>query len=108
MVPGAATDDLNRQEAQRVAEHRLRYLPPYSPDLNPIEQAFSKLKTLLRKENARTIRAERKIYRQADQTDQPGGMPQLFPGGRLCVDLKLSRSNVARWDRRFSSCLMRW
>jgi transposase len=30
-------------------------LPPYSPDLNPIEQAFSKLKTLLRKENARTI-----------------------------------------------------
>ena len=30
------------------------FLPPYSPDLNPIEQAFSKLKTLLRKENART------------------------------------------------------
>lgn len=34
---------------------KLFYLPPYSPDLNPIEQAFSKLKTLLRKENARTI-----------------------------------------------------
>lgn len=33
----------------------LRFLPPYSPDLNPIEQAFSKLKTLLRKENARTM-----------------------------------------------------
>jgi transposase len=33
----------------------LFFLPPYSPDLNPIEQAFSKLKTLLRKENARTI-----------------------------------------------------
>jgi transposase len=32
----------------------LIFLPPYSPDLNPIEQAFSKLKTLLRKENART------------------------------------------------------
>ena len=26
----------------------LRYLPPYSPDLNPIEQVFAKLKTLLR------------------------------------------------------------
>ncbi len=34
---------------------QLIFLPPYSPDLNPIEQAFSQLKTLLRKENARTI-----------------------------------------------------
>ena len=31
------------------------YLPPYSPDLNPIEQAFSKLKTLLRKAMARSF-----------------------------------------------------
>lgn len=31
------------------------YLPPYSPDLNPIEQAFAKLKTLLRKAAERTI-----------------------------------------------------
>jgi transposase len=34
---------------------RLMYLPPYSPDLNPIEMAFAKLKTLLRKLDARTI-----------------------------------------------------
>jgi transposase len=33
----------------------LRYLPPYSPDLNPIEKAFAKLKALLRKLAARTI-----------------------------------------------------
>ena len=33
----------------------LRYLPPYPPDLNPIENAFSKLKALLRKAPARTI-----------------------------------------------------
>ena len=33
----------------------LRYLPPYSPDLNPIENAFSKLKAILRKAAARTI-----------------------------------------------------
>ncbi|MDF0601555.1 transposase, partial [Psychromarinibacter sp. C21-152] len=31
------------------------YLPPYSPDLNPIEQAFSKLKAHLRKAGARTF-----------------------------------------------------
>ena len=33
---------------------RLRYLPPYSPDFNPIELAFSKLKTWLRTAKART------------------------------------------------------
>ena len=34
---------------------RLFYLPPYSPDFNPIEMAFSKLKAMLRKASARTI-----------------------------------------------------
>ncbi len=33
------------------------FLPPYSPDLNPIEMAFSKLKTLIRKAAARTYDA---------------------------------------------------
>ena len=35
----------------------LRYLPPYSPDLNPIEQVFAKLKALLRKAQERSIDA---------------------------------------------------
>ena len=35
----------------------LVYLPPYSPDLNPIEQAFAKLKAQLRKTKPRTIPA---------------------------------------------------
>jgi len=34
---------------------KLLYLPAYSPDLNPIEQAFAKLKALLRKANERTV-----------------------------------------------------
>ena len=34
---------------------KLRFLPPYSPDFNPIEMAFAKLKALLRKAAARTI-----------------------------------------------------
>lgn len=33
----------------------LTYLPPYSPDFNPIENAFSKLKALLRKAAERTV-----------------------------------------------------
>jgi putative transposase len=39
----------------RAAGARLIYLPPYSPDLNPIEQAFSKLKHSLRKAKERSI-----------------------------------------------------
>ena len=35
----------------------IRRLPPYSPDMNPIEQAFAKLKAMLRKAAARSIRA---------------------------------------------------
>jgi transposase len=33
------------------------YLPPYSPDFNPTEEAFAKVKTLLRKAGARTCEA---------------------------------------------------
>ncbi len=36
---------------------RLWLLPSYSPDLNPIEEAFSKVKTLLRRARARTLQA---------------------------------------------------
>jgi transposase len=43
------------REAIESAGARLRFLPPYSPDFNPIENAFAKLKALLRKAAARTI-----------------------------------------------------
>jgi transposase len=45
------------REAIRATGASLLYLPPYSPDLNPIEQAFAKLKALLRKAAARTREA---------------------------------------------------
>jgi transposase len=41
----------------RAQGNDLIFLPPYSPDLNPIEMAFSKLKTLIRKAAARTCQA---------------------------------------------------
>jgi transposase len=43
------------REAIEAAGASLLYLPPYSPDFNPIENAFSKLKALLRKAAERTI-----------------------------------------------------
>jgi transposase len=42
------------QEAITKAGASILYLPPYSPDLNPIEQVFAKLKALLRKAAARS------------------------------------------------------
>ena len=49
----------HKGKAVRRAIHgagaKLFFLPPYSPDLNPIEQAFAKLKTLLRKAAERTV-----------------------------------------------------
>jgi len=43
------------RRAIRAAGAKLFFLPPYSPDLNPIEQVFAKLKTLLRKAAERTL-----------------------------------------------------
>jgi transposase len=43
------------REAIEAQKALLLYLPPYSPDLNPIEQVFAKFKAALRKAAARTV-----------------------------------------------------
>ena len=45
------------RKAIRAAGAKLFLLPPYSPDLNPIEQVFAKLKHLMRKAQERTVNA---------------------------------------------------
>ena len=56
-------DNLSAHKGERVRELvestgcKLLYLPPYSPDLNPIEEAFSKIKGILRKAEARSREA---------------------------------------------------
>ena len=56
------------RSAIQAARAKLLFLPPYSPDLNPIEQVFAKLKTLLRKAGERTIEATwRRIGTLLDQ-----------------------------------------
>ena len=65
MRPGmiAVMDNLGSHKGRRVRELlrkagiKLFFLPPYSPDLNPIEEVFAKLKLLLRKANERTVEA---------------------------------------------------
>ena len=56
-------DNLSVHKGERIKELieergcELLYLPPYSPDLNPIEEAFSKIKRILRKAEARSREA---------------------------------------------------
>ena len=69
------------REAVEQAGARLLFLPPYSPDFNPIEMAFSKLKALLRKAAARTIDELWSVVANCLSTRR--GMPALFPGSRL-------------------------
>jgi len=57
------------RDAIEAAGASLLYLPPYSPDFNPIENAFAKLKALLRAKAERTIKA---------LWDAVGGLVDLF------------------------------
>ena len=71
-----SADNLSSHKSARVQAllqaqgNSLIFLPPYSPDLNPIEIAFSKLKTLIRKAAARTYQALWKLV---------GSLCDLFP-----------------------------
>jgi len=53
------------REAIEAAGAHVLYLPPYSPNFNPIERAFAKLKALLRSAAARTVSDLREAIRQA-------------------------------------------
>ena len=59
------------REAIERAGCRLLLLPPYSPDLNPIELAFSKLKALLRKAGERTVEGLWKLLGQVVDAFSP-------------------------------------
>jgi len=79
---------------------KLLYLPPYSPDLNPIEMLFAKLKALLRKAKGRTI--DLRPYRHRPRRVQSPGMRELSRTQRICFRLtgECAKSHgMARHDR---------
>lgn len=86
LAPGdiVVMDNLAPHKAGRVraaiaaAGAELRYLPPYSPDLNPIENAFAKLKALLRKAAARTVDDLETAIRDAIATYRPDECANYF------------------------------
>jgi transposase len=75
-------DNLGAHKVQGVREAieahgaRLLYLPPYSPDLNPIEQVFAKLKALLRSAATRTVDALWHAIGQALNAFSPSVRPR--------------------------------
>lgn len=83
-------DQCSRPDSSGVPVRRLftagvelRYLPPYSPDLNPIENAFAKLKAFLRKAAERTMDGLwRAIGRLIDQIT-PAESANMFRRSRI-------------------------
>jgi len=66
------------REAIEHAGAELRFLPPYSPDFNPIEMAFSKIKALLKKAAARTVTALWDAIRDAINAATPNDCRGFF------------------------------
>jgi transposase len=66
------------REALEAAGARLVYLPPYSPDLNPIEFAWSKFKSHLRKAAARTTKALHEALSEALAAISPSDAQGYF------------------------------
>lgn len=66
------------RRAIRAAGAKLLFLPKYSPDLNPIEQAFAKLKTLLRKLDTRSVEATWRGIGQLLDTFSPDECANYF------------------------------
>ncbi len=67
-----------------AAQHcQLLFLPPYSPDCTPIEQAFSKVKAILRGLGARTLEALWAGHAGGDSSDHPRGCHCLVRPRRL-------------------------
>ena len=62
----------------QAAGARLWFLPPYSPDLNPIEQAFAKIKHWMRIAQKRTIDDTWRPHRQPRRNHQPDECSNYF------------------------------
>ncbi len=93
-------DNLSSHKGEKVRELieargcELIYLPPCSPDLNPIEEAFSKIKGLLRRAAARTrealIEALGAAISAVSSTDALGFFEHCgcrYPVQLLCIEL---------------------
>ena len=82
-LPAHKNDEVRR--IIEAAGAQLRYLPPYSPDHNPIEMAFAKLKAHLRKAAERLHTRALGQDRRDPRSVLPTRMPKLLQSRRVCV-----------------------
>jgi transposase len=87
------------RKAIRKAGAHLLFLPPYSPDLNPIEMVFAKLKTLLRKAAERTVEATGREVGSLPQPIHTSRVPKLPPPRWILRWIKLITKDSNRFVR---------
>ena len=83
-----------------AAGAEVRYLPAYSPDLNPIEQLFSKLKARLRSAAARTVDAVIEAMGEALRAIRPGDIRGWFAHSGYGPPVKLVRETALERNHR--------
>ena len=83
------------RRAIRSAGAKLFFLPKYSPDLNPIEQVFAKLKHLLRNAAARTIETVVAAIGELLDTFTPQECANYLANAGYEANLKTSRSSAS-------------
>ena len=74
------------RQAIEACGAKLHYLPPYSPDFNPIENAFAKLKAHVRKSAARTLDALERAAANALPQFKPGDCANFFAHAGYSLD----------------------
>ena len=92
----AATRSKSCEHVIRSAGARLFFLPKYSPDLNPIEQVFAKLKHLAAQSRRANRRGRLGRNRSGAQSLHARGMRQLLQKRRIRLNLNPSRSSGQR------------
>jgi putative transposase len=88
------------RRAIRSAGAKPFFLPKYSPDLNPIEQVFAKLKHLLRNAAARTIETVLAAIGELLDTFTPQECANYLAKRRIQANLKTSRARCLQLPRR--------
>lgn len=100
LQPGdiVAADNLSSHKVAGVHEGvttrgaQIIFLPPYSPNLNPIENFFAKLKALLRKAAERPLRCTGRSHQNHPPKRHHRGMCQLLHRCRICKGMNQKRS----------------
>ena len=81
------------RRAIKAAEARLWFLPPYSPDLNPIEQAFAKIRHWMRSARKRDTEGDMARGRAYRSNILASRMHQLLQECRICFRQNVTRSS---------------